>query len=63
MDRPLAIGALNFFGTTVDQGVMNQIDAIRMKANSRKHDPLSFQVEKSEYDAAIKAFELFWEIC
>jgi hypothetical protein len=58
----LAIGALNFFSTNVDQGVMNAIDAVREKVNSRKHDPLSLHVEKSEYDAAIKAFERFWDI-
>jgi hypothetical protein len=56
-----AIGALNFFGATVDQGVMNAIDAVRERVNSRKHDPLSFHVEKSEYDAAVKVFEQFWD--
>jgi hypothetical protein len=56
-----AIDALNFFGVTVDQGLMNAIDAIRERVNSRKHDPLSFHVEKSEYDAAVEVFEQFWD--
>ena len=53
---------LNFFGVTVDQQVMNLIDTVRETVNWLKHDLLSCQVEKSDYDPAIKAFERLWEI-
>ncbi len=53
--------ALAFFSTSMDQSVISSIDDIRQKVNDIKHSPLDYDVEQTDYDKAVKAFEAFWD--
>ena len=52
---------LGMFSATIDQSIMDAIDAVREKVNTIKHDPLEHEVDKADYDGAINSFGAFWD--
>jgi hypothetical protein len=53
--------ALGFFRVAMPEDVVGEIDAVRERVNSMKHDPSLPYVNEADYLRAASAFKRFWE--